>query len=317
MVDHFVNMKSYVIQCIVWVIFQLFFLLERISCIIVAECNTTIGSILEVITGDLTIKQPPNLPLRCRDSSMVLNDGALLLFGGSKIGKKCFQMERGAWKEHSSLNHERYRHAVVTTQTGIFIFGGVYPRETYEYLPKGSTTWLIGKTLIPRGLWYGCAIAVKSEQEIWLIGGYCTERRILSFNVNDHTFRKLPFQLKKPRFRHRCAFIPNSNKVMVTGGEVNHFTYDTYNSTEIVDTEDGSVTMASPMNFRRSNHGMGIITISGQDRLAVFGGYDGKRMLDSVEIYNSETEKWELTDIKLKEPKSDFGFLTIKLGDIV
>ena len=39
--------------------------------------------------------------------------------------------------------------------------------------------------------------------------------------------------------------------------------------------------------------------------------------LDSVELYNTQTGQWETTDMKLKEPKSGFGSLTIKLSDIV
>ena len=40
--------------------------------------------------------------------------------------------------------------------------------------------------------------------------------------------------------------------------------------------------------------------------------------LDSVELYNTQTEKWfEMADFKLSEAKYGFGFLTIKLGDIL
>jgi len=90
-------------------------------------------------------------------------------------------------------------------------------------------------------------------------------------------------------------------------------------STEIIDTEDGkgSLTKASHMNSRRSAHGMGVVTIKGEDRLAVFGGRDGNNYLDSVELYNTQTEKWETTDIKLKDAKSYFGFLSVKLSDVI
>ena len=97
---------------------------------------------------------------------------------------------------------------------------------------------------------------------------------------------------------------------MITGG----YRKD---STEILDYEDGSVTMGGPMNSKRNGHGMGVVTINGIDRLAAFGGYDGRNELDSVELYNTETEKWEMTDLKLSEPKSHFFFLTVKLGDIL
>ena len=88
-------------------------------------------------------------------------------------------------------------------------------------------------------------------------------------------------------------------------------------STEILDTENESVLMASPLNSKRGNHGMGIVTINGEDRLAVFGGINNKTYLDSVELYNTQTETWENSDIRLNEPKMAFGNLTIKLGDIM
>ena len=60
---------------------------------------------------------------------------------------------------------------------------------------------------------------------------------------------------------------------MITGG----YNDGSLDSTEVLDTEDGSVTMASPMNSKRDGHGMGVVTINGKDRLAVFGGYDGRK----------------------------------------
>ena len=128
-------------------------------------------------------------------------------------------------------------HSVVATQVATFVFGGDNSRKSYEYLPKDSMTWLMGKTEIPGGFCAGCAIAVKSEQEILLIGGYQTEERILSFNVRDHTFQELPSQLNVGRFGQSCAFIPNTNKVMITGG---HCNFNDLDSTEILDTEDGN-----------------------------------------------------------------------------
>ena len=80
----------------------------------------------------------------------------------------------------------------------------------------------------------------------------------------------------------------------------------------MLDIEDGS-----PMNSKRYGHVMGVVTINGKDMLAVFGGYDGGTTLDSVELYNSETEKWETSDLKLSEARSGFSCLTVKLGDII
>jgi len=247
---------------------------------------------------------------------MVLHDGAILLSGGYPNAQKCLQLDHGTWKRHTTLNQGRRHHSAVTTQTATFLFGGAGSRKTFEYLLKGSSTWLMGKTEIPGGFHRGCAIAVKSDQEIWLTGGWTTEKRILSFNVNDHTFKVLPYQLNVVRRAHICAYIPNTKKVMITGGFGENL--DWQSSIEILDTEDGSVTIASPMNSKRSYHGMGVLTIKGEDRLAVFGGKDGPlNVLDSVETYNSQTGKWETSNIKLNNPKYILGFLTVKLSNII
>ena len=287
--------------------------LEKISCIIVAggiDDGCKVSSTVEVISKDFGNKKLPDIPQIIDGPSVLFQDGAVLLVGGLRNDNKCLQLNHGTWREHSTLNKERYCHSVTTTESGIFLFGGA--TDSYEYLPKGSTTWLMGKTEIPKGLWYGCAIAVKSDQEIWLIGGIGTNKRILSFNVKEHTFQELPFQLNVGRRGHRCAFIPNTNKIMITGG------YDDYtlDSTEIIDTQDGSVTKGSRMNIERQFHGMGVLTINDEDRLAVFGGHDRNSWIDSVELYNSNTEKWETSHIKLTQPNFHFGFLTVKLSDI-
>ena len=86
-------------------------------------------------------------------------------------------------------------------------------------------------------------------------------------------------------------------------------------STEIIDTDDGSITMASPMRGRRHDHGIGIVTVNGLDRVAVFGGYGGigssKDYLKTVEIYNPESEMWEDSTFELKEAKAYFGFVSV------
>ena len=247
---------------------------------------------------------------------MVLHNGTILLCGGSNNQKKCLQLEHGTWKEHSTLKAERMHHSAVTTKTATFLFGGTNSPFTYEYLPKDSNTWLKGKTKMPVGFSWGLAIAVKSDSEIWLIGGHhLWRRRIISFNVKDHTFQELLSKLKVTRNGFRCALIPNTNKVMITGG---HSDSDGYlDSTEIIATDDGTVTMASPMNSARAWHGMGVVTINGEERLVVVGGNNEEDSLESVELYNTQTEKWELADIKLNEAKSCFNFLGVEFIDVI
>ena len=69
----------------------------------------------------------------------------------------------------------------------------------------------------------------------------------------------------------------------------------------------------------QQNHdiGIGVVAIDGKDRLAVLGGDDERKKLDSVELYNTHTEKWETSDYKLSKAKACFSFLNVKLGDIL
>ena len=84
---------------------------------------------------------------------MVLHNGTVLICGGFEFGferkKKCLQLDQGTWKEHSTLNEKRLYHSTVTTPTATFVFGGRYSETTFEYLPKDSTTWILGRTQIP------------------------------------------------------------------------------------------------------------------------------------------------------------------------
>ena len=256
------------------------------------------------------MRKLPDLPTRdTYGSSMVLGGGTILLTGE----KRCYQLEKGIWKEHSTLNKPRLFHSAVSTNSATFLFGGRFSRHTYEYLPKDSTTWVMGKTEIPIGFEQGCAIAMKSEKEIWLIGGVKTKKRILSFNVNDHTFHVLDSELNIGRIGHMCAIIPNTKKLMITGGN------DAYSlgPSEIINIEDGIVTMASSVKSSRSDHGMGFVTINNEDRLVIFGGQKNyKKTKDCIEIYNAKADNWETSCFKLKKPLANFDFLTVKLGQI-
>ena len=129
---------------------------ERISGIIVAGGY---GKYVDFLSGDLEIKQLPNLPQEIYDSSIVAHNGTILLCGGFENEEKCLQLDLGTWKDHSTLNEERVGHSVVSTNSASFIFGGIV-LSTYEYLPKDSTTWLLGKTEIPGGFENGCAVSI-------------------------------------------------------------------------------------------------------------------------------------------------------------
>ena len=241
---------------------------------------------------------------------MFLHNETILLCGGENNLKTCLKLQEGTWTEYNSLKEERRVAAVVSTTKATFIFGGSFDSfDSFEYLEKNTSEWKLGETKVPGlGFQHGCAIAI-SQDEIWLIGGYDTEQRILSFNVNNQSFTELPTTLKQGREELQCAFIPGTRNIMVTGGK---YYGNRYDSTEIINVEIGKVIEGPPMNSKRASHGIGVLNIDSQERIVVIGGENGLVRLESVEVYNSQTQKWELTNIELSEAKTQFGFLTIK-----
>ena len=268
----------------------------------------------EVLFESLTNIQLPSLPVDIHCSTEAIFNGTLLVCGGVERVEQCLQLENGQWKEHSNMNHMRRYASAVQTKSGIFIFGGIDSPNTFEYLPNNSRTWILGETEIQDGFQDGCVIVINSGQDVLLFGGYQTERRILKFNINERTFAELPLQLNVGRYGHRCAFIPNTNKIIITGGRALNYP----DVSEILDLDKAKITMmTSPMNFKRSRHGIGVITIDVEDKLVVFGGYNENGCINSVELFDDETQTWEMTDIKLTEGKYSFGFFTVKLGNIL
>ena len=108
--------------------------LGRITGIIVAGGYES--SVVDFLTGDLSMKKLPTLPQNINGSSIVAHNGTILLCGGMDNLEKCLQLGNGTWKEHSTLNVERNRHSAVTTKEATFIFGGCHSYKTYEYLQK-------------------------------------------------------------------------------------------------------------------------------------------------------------------------------------
>ena len=300
-----------------------FFISVKVRCFIVAG---GLGDLMypkaEIITYFGKRQLPPLLDWEGMvGAQMAVHDGEILLFPEflddemsdhrSESKLKCFKFNKDFSKDrvHSVClaKEDALGSSFVTTANATYIFGGHNDPTRYEYLPIGSTTWHEGKNQIPGGFEFGCAIAIKSDQEILLVGGRNTRSRMLRFNTTDHTFEELPARLKTGRWGGvSCAVIPGTNKVIITGGGGK--------STEIFNTEEGSISMGNPMNFARIGHGIGTITMNDEDRLVVFGGVCNNRF----EVYNPQNSQWEMTDITLNESmNNNFIYLNLRLGDIL
>ena len=253
---------------------------------------------------------------------MFLQDGVLTVGGGADWdedeNETCYQLKNGSWQISNVIetNGRITSNMVVRTEKATYVFGADEQCKEVKYLPTGSKNWHICKTKFTEPFVLGCAIEVKSRGEIWLIGGVAetideTSKSILSFDLENHTFKKSPIELKKGRVSPTCVVtkLANCEVILVTGGQVgtNGYAY----SVEIINIETGEVKLCSPMNIRRVGHGIGTLKINNQPRIAVFGGYNGKHVENTIEIFDPEALKWELVeDFKMNESRYSFGYLT-------
>ena len=276
----------------------------------------SILSSVEVVSSELSLsnKKLIELPYRISFSpSLFLHDDNLLLCGGQRNLNQCFVYTNNSWKEYISLSERRRWASAVTTANGTFIFGGDERPLTFEFLPKNSKVWKDGRTKIPDGFYKGCAIEVPNKLEILLIGGYETEKRILKFDMTNQTFEEMNVSLIKERLGHTCARLPDTNLIVIAGGRDSD--YNDNDPIEILNLDDNTITLGNSMNTKRRFHGMAVITIEDENRLAVFGGaqtgHDGIDILDSVETLNPRTRNWEVSELKLTEAKGMFGYTSV------
>ena len=271
--------------------------------IIVADGFLFPNSGIEVVSANMTIrnKQLPNLP---QSGATFFHKNTLT---SCIIGAKtCYQLQNGQWKLLNTLNKIRDLDLAVSTDHATYIFGGTFGdfnSKTYEYLPKNSDTWILGKHEIPIEFdEKGCLVALSNE-EILLI----RSDQILKFDTSSETFTNVDTKLKQARRNFACSFIPGTHKIIIAGGQDEEF--DIIDSTEILHVQDDGkiiATKANPMNLKRSNHGIGLLTIQGEERIALIGGSE-----NSIETFNSKSGKWELSELKLSERRSDFGRVSV------
>ena len=144
---------------------------------------------VEAFTGDMGKKNFPDMPQNFLCTSVFMHNGTITSVGSfldtTITTSTCIQLDNGTWKQSGNTNEERTSSVTVTTRSATFLFGGESSGNTYEYLPKDSSTWLVGKTEIPGAIDYSncCAIAANSEQEILLIGGFDDVKTMLLKNL--------------------------------------------------------------------------------------------------------------------------------------
>ena len=65
------------------------------------------------------------------------------------------------------------------------------------------------------------------------------------------------------------------------------------------------------MNEKRSKPGVGVV----DDKIFVFGGFDGGQHLKTIEVYSEKTQRWEMMKVTMKTERNDMGVAVI--GDLI
>ena len=87
-----------------------------------------------------------------------------------------------------------------------------------------------------------------------------------------------------------------------------------YDTTEVIDLTTKKSHIAGSLTTPRQNHGMSVMKIGKTYKLITFGGesMEGDGLLDSIEVWNSQTEIWEESkSLKLEDKVSRFSSLTV------
>ena len=278
------------------------------------------------------------LPSENSAHSLVLtNDFKIMSCGGSIANddfdnrQKCFILEKENWVHHSTLSKARCSAIAITMPDGIYVFGGCGVNSTTsEFLPNGSKVWEQGPEIPEPGLWDTSGIKV-SDEELLIIGGQAclfqpALSRIMKYNIVTKAWTILD-DLNLGRESHACAIL--GDKVIVCGGMNFDYQGGGYlSSTEVISISGKHLPRkVGDLNNPRCKHGMAITRIDDEIKLIAFGGHlrdwtkwaslkkqdwnESATYLDSIEVWNDVTETWEISDLKLKEKKFEFGFLSV------
>ena len=249
---------------------------------------------------------------------LTTGDHKVLTCGGrhnSDCTKICLvlDVQNGHWTNHSHLMYPRYYSIGISMPEGNYVFGGYGSPKTSDFLPKFSNTWKVGPSIPSKGIFEGCGLRI-SNHEIILIGGYSSVNVVIKYNTQTNGWTGMP-NLIQGRYAHGCALI--NDKIIVSGG-FNEKGFK-LRSTEIIPLRGGGVPrFGGNLNIARSYLGLLAVVGGGTGRfprILAFGGYNpsgpSAGYLNSIEIWNDETEEWKMAPFSMREARSGFGYLAL------
>ena len=282
----------------------------------------------------------PKLPYETNDNSLIYsNDNEIYLFcGGSQ---EWFILTDKGWKYHQhKLILKRHNSVAIKMPNAIYLIGGSLSSNTSEYLSSSWKTmhwkgWRIGPFFPPtmdttefrtihdyvtdfdmsnhkfhKGIHANASGGHKISNEEFIV---IRIRDILKCNVETRKWSKW-YRLKEGRIEG-CSMILDG-KLIVTGG-CNINTRNLVTCTEIMDLSTGKSWFGGNLNVGRVGFGMAFYYFEGKKRILAFGGksedcYGSQTVtLDSVEVWDDQSETWSVSPLQLGQKNSNFGYSTV------
>ena len=216
-------------------------------------------------------------------SSILLNNGNILITGGDKDGKSCeiFDKVSEKWFMAPELNIARSEHNLIQLHNGGVMAIGGFNENTSEILLPDASKWLMADTFSTKR-YFGQSTILLESGNVLLIGGALAVSVSSDCQVFDVTKMKwkLTEKLNVPRYFHTTTKLLDG-RILVTGGYSGaNFT----NTCEIYDPSLEKWSLIEPMKEYRANH-CALLLKNG--KVLVFGGY-----CSTIELFDPTTNKW-------------------------
>lgn len=141
---------------------------------------------------------------------------------------------------------------------------------------------------------------------LYAIGGFNEDEKhdsvVEVYDPQSDSWTQLKAKLPFPAMGLRAAVL--DGRIFVTGG----CDYGAVAKTRVLDPRSDGWTTGPAMKIKRYRHGL--VLLGG--RLYAFGGSDGNKALDSIEVYEPRTNAWSLIDATLEKPNSSFAFVGLE-----
>ncbi|MBI5302522.1 MAG: hypothetical protein HY868_10315 [Chloroflexi bacterium] len=205
------------------------------------------------------------------------------------------------WLTRASLREPRSWFGTATVAGKIYALGGMVGadgarRDTNEVFDPRANAW---STLAPMPSARASLAVVAVGDTIYALGGYLengTTNRVEAFDTTTGRWRALP-PMPTPRFDLSANVIGET--IYALGG----FDDAVMNVVEAYETTTQQWRALPPM--LRARYAFSSLVLDG--KLYAFGGRGERDALDTIEVFDPQTQTWSILNTKIPEPIAGFG----------